>query len=574
MKRSARALRSILAPVSAPIRSLAAVMLALAATASAAAHFPWLATDDRGYAQLWFGESLADRTYHLPEKISSIDLHSAATEKPIATKLVETDQLVGIVSQLPVNPTQKIFATATYGLYHGTKLTYHVEHLPSRDPARWPTVPQANRKLQALVASADAGIAVTLWQGEQTIADQEVKLLSESGELLASRSTDDQGTVQFKSSELATGLHAVMVGLIDKQASGTLAGEEFNSTTDYLTSTFWRGSNNHEQAGPTVPRPEVDSQSGVSIESTDLPELPETLTSFGAAIASQHLYVYGGHTGEAHSYSAAEQSNRFWCLDLAAGAAGQWQPLPAGPSLQGLALVAHQNRLIRIGGFTAVNEEGAEQDLRSQAEVASFDPTTGVWTDLAPLPQPRSSHDAAVLNDTVFVVGGWKLSGSSDDSQWHDAAWSLDLSDPAAHWRALAKPPFQRRATSVAAHDGKLYVIGGMQSTGGPTTRVALYDPSTDTWSEGPSLPGTGMSGFGSAAFATGGQLIVSTMDGFVHRLAADGQSWETVAKADPARFFHRMLPSSDHELLMIGGANMEIGKFSQIDVIRLASQP
>jgi hypothetical protein len=365
-----------------------------------------------------------------------------------------------------------------------------------------------------------------------------------------------------------------MVGLIDKQASGTLAGEEFNSTTDYLTSTFWRGSNNHEQAGPTVPRPEVDSQSGVSIESTDLPELPETLTSFGAAIASQHLYVYGGHTGEAHSYSAAEQSNRFWCLDLAAGAAGQWQPLPAGPSLQGLALVAHQNRLIRIGGFTAVNEEGAEQDLRSQAEVASFDPTTGVWTDLAPLPQPRSSHDAAVLNDTVFVVGGWKLSGSSDDSQWHDAAWSLDLSDPAAHWRALAKPPFQRRATSVAAHDGKLYVIGGMQSTGGPTTRVALYDPSTDTWSEGPSLPGTGMSGFGSAAFATGGQLIVSTMDGFVHRLAADGQSWETVAKADPARFFHRMLPSSDHELLMIGGANMEIGKFSQIDVIRLASQP
>ena len=188
-------------------------------------------------------------------------------------------------------------------------------------------------------------------------------------------------------------------------------------------------------------------------------------------------------------------------------------------------------------------------------------------------PSPRSSLDAAVLNGHVYVVGGWKLSGEAEESFWHQTAWSMDLSNPQAGWHALPKPPFQRRAVSAAAFRGNLYVIGGMQSEGGPTTRVDIYDPQKKTWSIGPSLPGKGMSGFGSSSFAVGDNLYVSTMDGFVHQLEDARKEWTTVAKIDPARFFHRMLPFQDN-LLLIGGANMEIGKFTHIDRIQLQAKP
>jgi N-acetylneuraminic acid mutarotase len=303
----------------------------------------------------------------------------------------------------------------------------------------------------------------------------------------------------------------------------------------------------------------------VKVESTRFPDLPEDLTSFGGAIADGKVYAYGGHTGDAHEYSIDEQSDRFWMLDLRNPTA--WKELTGGPRLQGLALVAHQGKVIRVGGFTARNQSGEDQDLHSQSSVASYDPQSGTWTELAPLPEPRSSLDAAVLGDHVYVFGGWQLQGKKE-SAWHETAWSLDLSDPQAPWEALAKPPIRRRALSVAAYEGKLFVIGGMQPNNETTTRVDVYDPKTDRWSRGPDLLGEPINGFGTSAFAAGEHLFVTTINGDVQRLAPDGESWQRVGKVEPGRFFHRMLPLDDRQLLLVGGANMEIGKFTEIERI------
>jgi N-acetylneuraminic acid mutarotase len=232
-----------------------------------------------------------------------------------------------------------------------------------------------------------------------------------------------------------------------------------------------------------------------------------------------------------------------------------------------LAMVAHDGKLYRIGGFTAQNKEGDEHDLRSQDGVASYDPAKKIWHQLSPLPEPRSSFDAAVLGDKIYVVGGWNMQGDGD-SKWHTTASVIDLKTDAATWKSLPEPPFQRRALSVAAHKGKIYAIGGMQQKGGPTTRVDIYDPASNKWSQGPSLLGKGMEGFGNSAFAVGGRLYVTTMSGNLLRLASDSKSWETMRQLEQTRFFHRMLPLSDHQLLSVGGASMSEGKFEEIDVI------
>ena len=295
------------------------------------------------------------------------------------------------------------------------------------------------------------------------------------------------------------------------------------------------------------------------------PPIPEKVTSFGAAVLDGHLYIYGGHTGRPHSYDKDAQGNTLRRLNLQNPKA--WEALVEGPGLQGLAMVACQGKLYRIGGFAAKNEKGGDQDLWSQADVACYDPKANQWTDLSPLPEPRSSFDAAVLNNQIYAIGGWKLAGGAEE-HWHTTAYSIDVSTQNPRWQKLPTPPFQRRALAVAAYDGKIYVIGGMQSEGGPTTRVDVFDPETQKWSVGPSLLGEPMDGFGPSAFATGDCLYVSTYSGKLQRLDQNGKQWESVTKLERARFFHRMLPLSETRLISVGGASMESGKFDEVDVI------
>lgn len=289
-----------------------------------------------------------------------------------------------------------------------------------------------------------------------------------------------------------------------------------------------------------------------------LPKLPEAISSFGAAVAGDSLYVYGGHTGGAHQHSKDNLSLRFSRLKL--DAPSEWESLPVGPGLQSPALVAHQGKIYRIGGLTALNAAKEPEQLQSLADFERFDPATKQWTKLAPLPEPRSSHDAVVVGDLLYVVGGWNL---GEDQKWHDTAYVADLSQEKPEWKELPKQPFKRRALAAAVADGKVYAIGGM-SENGPSLDVHVFDPKTQTWAEGAKVPAmsadspmghaAGMNGFGCAAFNADGKLYLSTMDGSVFQLSADGKTWNGVAKLEKPRFFHRLLPYGK-QLLAIAGA-------------------
>ena len=103
------------------------------------------------------------------------------------------------------------------------------------------------------------------------------------------------------------------------------------------------------------------------------------------------------------------------------------------------------------------------------------------------------------------------------------------------------------------------------------TTQVTIYDPIRDQWSEGPALPGDDdMEGFGTACCTITEQLYVSTISGKLLRLVPKTNSWETVRRLNTARFFHRMLPLGADQLIFAGGANMNTGKFAQIDILKV----
>ncbi len=526
-------------------------LLLISAGKPALAHFPWLVSDDQGRPILFFGEDLSDRTYHLPESLADFPIQQLGGEQPqpITWESINADDFVGLRAKSTVTGERMLCGAKAYGIYHGAKLVYYLQHFPGSDPAAW-QAPPASLDLRAAVKPVEQGIEVAVSWQDQPLVEAKVQVFDESGQSQGTAETDKQGRVTFPSSQLRAGLNALMVGFTDADSSGTLNEQRFSSTANYLTVTFqWPGD--------------------ATVSASPFPDLPSELTSFGGAIADGSLFVYGGHIGGAHSYSTAEQSDKFWQLDLTQGASAKWQALASGPRLQGLAMVPYQQSVIRLGGFTAKNAEGEEHDLHSQAAVSRFDRQANRWVDLTPLPEPRSSFAAAVHGDRVYVVGGWQMAGDAD-SLWHGTAWSAGLTEQPLEWKPLAKPNFKRRALSVAAHDGKIYAVGGMGEKGGPSVRTDVYDPATDTWEQGPALVGEPMTGFGCWAQSLGGGLYVSTVSGNIQRLNQGTQKWEIVGTYEPGRFFHCMLPLDAHRMLMVGGANMQVGRFTNLDVVTI----
>ncbi len=71
--------------------------------------------------------------------------------------------------------------------------------------------------------------------------------------------------------------------------------------------------------------------SRVESPAASLAPMPEAVTSFGAVTTDGWLYVFGGHKGERHDYSADKVSGSFHRLKLSEGTT--WETLPtAAPS--------------------------------------------------------------------------------------------------------------------------------------------------------------------------------------------------------------------------------------------------
>lgn len=526
----------------------ALVGLCLFTTQSARAHFIWLlpeATDAGTQVQVYFAEDANPDDPALLRFVEALDVFCVqAGEEPVALEVQRTDDSVSAVVPAGTDNNCVLIATHDLGVMTRGDAVFRLKYYAKTATGSSWTEIDCRSYLQLDVVPTIVGGQVRVqacFDGQPVDGAQVVA--SGPGMDDFEGTTNSDGVVEF--TPASPGTYSIRVRH-SRQESGELDGQSYSEVRHYCTATLTTS--------------ESDSPMATSLASLENP-----VTSFGAAILDGNVYIFGGHTGGAHSYSMEEQDHFVRRLDLDAGT---WEVLADGPPLQGLALVGHGDRLYRIGGFTAMNAVGEEHNLQSQDGVAAFDLTTNEWSDLPALPEPRSSFDAAVLDDTIYVIGGWSM-GDAEENEWLTTAWAMDLSVDTPAWESVPAPPFQRRALAVAAHEGKIYAIGGMQSDGGPTRQVDVLDPVSGEWTVGPELIGDeGMTGFGASAFATGGRLYVTTYSGTLQRLAEDGSSWEVIAQTPTARFFHRMLPVDDEHLLMVGGANMGQGKFSEVEVL------
>jgi N-acetylneuraminic acid mutarotase len=102
----------------------------------------------------------------------------------------------------------------------------------------------------------------------------------------------------------------------------------------------------------------------------------------------------------------------------------------------------------------------------------------GAWHPAPPLQRARAAHALVSTGQSLYVLGG--SGGQTEVERYDGQRWSV----------ATTLPHGGLNAPAAVALDSRIYVIGGFsQQTNLPTDRVEIYDPATDTWSDGPPLP-------------------------------------------------------------------------------------
>lgn len=120
----------------------------------------------------------------------------------------------------------------------------------------------------------------------------------------------------------------------------------------------------------------------------------------------------------------------------------------------------------------------------SNTTFQSYDPKTGTWRELAPMPEPRDHVGIAAIGRTIYATGGAIFSLPSVFGQ----LWAYDIDTNS--WSTLAPMPARRWAHVMYALDGRLYVFGGVVFEAPKAAPTWAYDPATDTWSTDlPSMP-------------------------------------------------------------------------------------
>lgn len=145
------------------------------------------------------------------------------------------------------------------------------------------------------------------------------------------------------------------------------------------------------------------------------------------------------------------------------------------------------------------------------ATVECLDSMSMQWTtQTAQMITARKLFGAAVIEHTIYIVGGYRDSGTDIGNSME----SLDMSDPATTWVERPDMPTSRWYLAATSAGTKLYVVGG---NSGGANKLEIFDTTVDTWSTGSPMPtargGLSAAIVGNTLMAMGGTGRMDTVE-------------------------------------------------------------
>ena len=133
-------------------------------------------------------------------------------------------------------------------------------------------------------------------------------------------------------------------------------------------------------------------------------------------------------------------------------------------------------------GFEALNGIlyvvcGQSAPRTHKRDVYAYNINTNTWTTKAPAPIALQSPVLRAVNGKLYLIGGY----DSTIPLKYDTTFEYD---PAADaWTRKANMPTAREDMASAVVDGRIYIFAGITNPGLEiTAAVEVYDPVTDTW--------------------------------------------------------------------------------------------
>ncbi|WP_165855270.1 kelch repeat-containing protein [Marinobacter sp. JSM 1782161] len=143
-------------------------------------------------------------------------------------------------------------------------------------------------------------------------------------------------------------------------------------------------------------------------------------------------------------------------------------------------------------------------------------------------------------------------------------------------WETLAPLPAPVLDAAAASVNGQVYVVGGKNGSGHLNT-LRIYNPGSDSWSTGASLPGEGVEN--PAVVASGGQIYVfggstAPFSGAVNNAAVynpGSNSWTSLADMPTARG-GATAQAMNGLIYVIGGMNAQGSSLNSVDIYNPSS--
>jgi N-acetylneuraminic acid mutarotase len=116
----------------------------------------------------------------------------------------------------------------------------------------------------------------------------------------------------------------------------------------------------------------------------------------------------------------------------------------------------------------------------------NLDTIDSFWSNGKSMSEDRNELTAVVLDDKIFAMGGEDIAsggGQKDSVEIYDIATDQWIKND------IPPMPLALDHTASVIYDGKIYVVGGFLEHKVPTDKLFIYDPQTNEWQEGTSLP-------------------------------------------------------------------------------------
>jgi N-acetylneuraminic acid mutarotase len=190
--------------------------------------------------------------------------------------------------------------------------------------------------------------------------------------------------------------------------------------------------------------------------------MPTARAQLGVAVANGKVYAIGGSANDPVSGGPA-LLNVTEEYDPVTDTWTTKAPMPTARHSFGITV--YENKIYCIGG-------SANGPVLAENEV--YDPATDTWETRNPMPSARAALCANVVNGKIYLMGG------------NPANTTNEAYDPSTDsWTTKTQIPKDAVYSESAVVNDKIYLFGGLSNR----NSTQIYDPETDTWTSGAAIP-------------------------------------------------------------------------------------